>query len=602
MRPVHGAAALAVASAGLTVAGLIAQVGLPAAWQPAVAVTADVPAGLTFPVVGAFLVLQRPRHVLAWLMCAGGLACAINVAARAFMLSTAAGGELLIAGILRTVGTFGWAAGGALLAVLLPLYAPDGRLPSPRWRPVAVLAVVVTVLEVVRSLLRPDPSPVGYPYPTVIPNPLAVDLPAFPLVHAAVFWVLQALILAALASLVLRLRGASPVLRRQIAWPLAAFAAYVALLLAGPAFWAPLVAATALIPVAIAFSVLRYRLFDFDALIGRALVGGGLLAAVGAAYLAVTGAASLFVSGYHHAAGLAAAAVTGAFFHPLHVRLRRLVDRAMYGAHGDPRRLAGRLAAEVRDSDPVNALAAIVGVTMDGLGATGVAVEVEGGRPVVVGDLGPSPQEVPLVRHGEPVGRLLVGPQGARRFSRDYTERLIAAAAPYLSDVAHAVRTSADLQRSRERILGAREEERRRLRRDLNDGLGRALEGMTMSLSVAASSLRTSPASADRLLGDLRESMDEVAQEVRELVYGLSPPQLEQLGLAQALRALAGPDGSVRGEPGVLPAAVELATYRIVQQALANAASPVSVSLLRLPAALEVRVDGIATTLPLSSV
>ncbi|MFI6326444.1 sensor histidine kinase [Nonomuraea sp. NPDC050556] len=594
VRGVAVAAVLAVVSVCLTVAGLVVQFGLPLAWRPEVPMAADVPAGLTFPVVGAFLVLQRPRHVLAWLMCWGGLACALNVAGKAGMLQAAASGQMELAGVLRNVGATGWAAGGALLAVLLPLFAPDGRLPSRRWLPVSVLAVVVTLVEVVRSLLRPDPSLDGYPYPVVIANPLAVDFPFSEALHQGVFWALQALIVSALVSMVLRLRGADPVVRRQIAWPLAAFSAYVVCLLAGPGWWAALVVATALIPVAIAFSVLRYRLFDFDELIGRALVAGGLLAAVGAAYLAVTGAASVFVAGYDHAAGLLAAVATGAFFHPLHVRLRRLVDRAMYGTHGDPRRLTARLADEVRDGDPVTALAAVTEVTRDGLGATGVAVEVLGGRRAVSGELGDAPRAVPLVWHGEPVGTLLVGPQGARRFSRDYTERLVAAAAPYLSDVAHAVRMSADLQRSRERILTAREEERRRLRRDLHDGLGQALAGMSMSLARAGDS----PGAADRLLGDLREGMNEVAQEVRELVYGLSPPTLEQLGLAGAVRALAGPGVVVetRGDLEGLPAVVETAAYRIAQEALTNAAkharaSWVRVSLRRTAAGLAVRVE-----------
>ncbi|MFD0888871.1 protein kinase, partial [Streptosporangium algeriense] len=95
-----------------------------------------------------------------------------------------------------------------------------------------------------------------------------------------------------------------------------------------------------------------------------------------------------------------------------------------------------------------------------------------------------------------------------------------------------AARLTADLRRSRERILTAREEERRRLRRDLHDGLGHALTDMAMSINMARISLRSAPASADRLLAELREGMDAVGQEIRELVYGLRPPTLDELGLA----------------------------------------------------------------------
>ncbi|MGW2218477.1 sensor histidine kinase, partial [Nonomuraea sp. NPDC001684] len=272
-------------------------------------------------------------------------------------------------------------------------------------------------------------------------------------------------------------------------------------------------------------------------------------------------------------------AVAGAFFQPLRHVLQRAVDRLLYGSVGDPAVLAERLTQAVRRGDPAKALTSVVSVLRDGLAVEGVAVEVADGEPRYVesGRVGAEPRQVPLVWHGERVGRLFVGPPGPRRFPAAHNERVLTTLTPYAADVAHAVRMAADLQRSRERILTAREEERRRLRRDLHDGLGQTLSAMAMTINMARMSLKKSPDAADELLRELHTGMGAVTDDIRELVYGLRPPALDDLGLARAVRELAGqssPDTEieveVEGSMTDLPAAVEVAVYRIVQEALTN--------------------------------
>ncbi|MBB5132786.1 signal transduction histidine kinase [Thermocatellispora tengchongensis] len=609
MRAVSGAvAALAVT---LTVTGTILQFRVPAEWAPWPPVAPDHGAGLTFPVVGAFLLAHRPRLRMGWLMCGGGLACAVNVMATGLLVHHASAGDLETAGYMRLAAALGWQLGGATLAVLLPLLSPDDRLPSRRWRVVVVVGVLATLAEGTRILVRPTPPAASYMWPQVIPNPLAIEslAPYNATIMTVTTVAINVCVVLALLSLGLRLRRADPLGRRQIGWPLATFAIYVVFLILGEDFWLPATIWTGLIPVAIAFAVLRYRLYGIDTVISRAVVATGLIFAIGAVYFGVGALGGLLVSGYDELAGLAAALAAGAFFQPLRVRLRRLADVMLYGKHGEPRELARRLAREVRETEPTNALAAVTAVVRDGLGVTGVAVEVgRAGIRVELGRAGPDPREVPLIWHGEPVGRMLLGPPGPRRFAAAYNDRLIAAATPYVSDVAHAVLMAADLQRSRERILSAREEERRRLRRDLHDGLGQALTNMSMSLNMARLTLRKAPSSADRLLLDLRTGMDSVSQEIRELVYGLRPPSLDDLGLAGAIRALADEPGppvsvEVEGEMTELPAAVEVAAYRIAQEALTNVrkhsgASRATVSLTRTPHALVVRVRDDGKGLP----
>ncbi|MGW2220783.1 sensor histidine kinase, partial [Nonomuraea sp. NPDC001684] len=230
-----------------------------------------------------------------------------------------------------------------------------------------------------------------------------------------------------------------------------------------------------------------------------------------------------------------------------------------------------------RVTDPVHGLLATLDVLREGLSVTGVAVEADGAV-TTSGVVGAAARTVPLVWHGEPVGLLLIGPTDRRRFPAAHDERVIATITPYIADAAHAVRLTAALQRSRERILTAREEERRRLRRDLHDGLGQSLTGMAMSINAARLTVHSAPEQADRLLAGLRAGMDAVTGDIRQLVYGLRPPALDELGLAGAIEELAGTPIETSGELTGLPAAVEVAAYRIVQEALTNARKHASAS------------------------
>ncbi|MEV0150257.1 MULTISPECIES: sensor histidine kinase [unclassified Nonomuraea] len=624
-----GAAVAAALGPVLEITALLIFAGLPSAWLPSLTATPQSAAALTFPVVGAFLIHHRPRLNMAWLMCAGGLAAGISDFCMALMFRLAAEGELATAGYLRFVGSVGWAVCGVTLTTLLPLYSPDGRLPSPRWRPVVALGAAALSAELLRSVFRPDPPPATYPFPAVIPNPIQIPaLAPYNDTISTIAWtgIYVAMALSAL-SLVVRLRRADPVGRRQIGWPLLAYIGYIVFLVLGafvPGLTWLSITWAALIPVALAFSVTRYRLYGIDTVISRTFVAAGLLAVVSAVYFGVGALAGLVVSGYDEIAGLVAALFAGAFFQPLRRALQRAVDRLLYGKVGDPRLLAERLTHEVRRADPAEALNSVVGVLRDGLAVEGAAVEVADGEPRYVesGRVGDEPREVPLVWHGELVGRLLVGPPGPRRFPAAHDERVLATLTPYAADVAHAVRMAADLQRSRERILTTREEERRRLRRDLHDGLGQTLSGMAMTINIARSRLKNSPDSADELLQALRSGMDAVAGDIRELVYGLRPPALDDLGLARAVRELAGQSSSetvievgtaieaetvieveADGDLGGLPAATEVAVYRIVQEALTNVrrhagARHARVVLRREPSALRVRVSDDGRGLP----
>jgi signal transduction histidine kinase len=231
------------------------------------------------------------------------------------------------------------------------------------------------------------------------------------------------------------------------------------------------------------------------------------------------------------------------------------------------------------------------------------------------GDPGANALRLPLVYGGETVGRLVLGPRAGeenfgpteRQLLEDLSHQIGASAhAALMTD--EALRLSADLQRSRERLVEAREEERRRLRRDLHDGLGPQLSSQALTIDAVRKLMRRDPDAAEELLLDLKADAQDAITDIRRLVYGLRPPALDDLGLLGALRETA-EQYSVKGlsvsvqAPERLPplsAAVEVAAYRIAQEALTNVVRHAEASTCTLSLALgeagalclEVRDDG----------
>jgi signal transduction histidine kinase len=340
-------------------------------------------------------------------------------------------------------------------------------------------------------------------------------------------------------------------------------------------------------------AILRYRLWDIDLVINRTLVYGALTASVVGLYVLVVGGlgALLQVPG-NLIISLIATGLAAVLFQPLRERLQRGVNRLMYGERDDPYAVLSRLGSRLESTlAPDAVLPAVAKTVKEALKLPYVAIQLrrEDGfeTAAAAGDPEDRPlDDVPLVYRGETVGRLILGPRAGeegfaaadRRLLEDLTHQIgVAAHAVQLTD--EALRLSADLQRSRERLVAAREEERRRLRRDLHDGLGPQLAGLTMTAEAARDLVSTHPERAKELLGDLMERAQAAVSDVRHLVYALRPPALDALGLLGALRAHADhhDNGGLRVSVEApeqlppLPAAVEVAAYRIVLEAITNA-------------------------------
>jgi len=195
----------------------------------------------------------------------------------------------------------------------------------------------------------------------------------------------------------------------------------------------------------------------------------------------------------------------------------------------------------------------------------------------VVGALDGPPVRLPLVHRGEPVGELVLGRRGRTESFSAADGRLLEDLARQAAATLYALRLNIDLQHSRERLVMAREEERRRLRRDLHDGLGPTLAALGLKLETARNRLGED-SEVDPLLAELAERAQSAVADVRRLVYGLRPPALDELGLVGALRQLVTSaelplSATVEtpvAPPAPLSAAVEVAAYRIAQEAFTN--------------------------------
>ena len=366
------------------------------------------------------------------------------------------------------------------------------------------------------------------------------------------------------------------------------------------------------IPLAIGVAIFRHHLWDIDLIINRTLVYSTLSASVIGVYvLVVSYFSALLRTGNNPAISLLATAIVAVLFQPLHNLLQRGVNRLMYGERDDPYAVLARLGSRLEATlVPEKVLPTIVDTVAQALKLPYVAIALipeqqqligtatrTAGERVVLGEQEgeivassgtPAPDllRVPLVYQAETVGYLLLAARAGDTFGKA-DSRLLADLARQAGVAVYAVRLTThlqhlteSLQQARERLVTTREEERRRLRRDLHDGLGPALASLTFKVDAARNLLKTDSARSETLLAGVRQQAQDAITDIRRLVHNLRPPALDEFGLLSALREQAAHyqhqglevvfDAPQPLPP--LPAAVEVAVYRIAQEALTNVA------------------------------
>ena len=289
--------------------------------------------------------------------------------------------------------------------------------------------------------------------------------------------------------------------------------------------------------LAIGIAIFRHRLYDIDRLINRTVVYGLLTAGGVGVYIAVVKLAEwLLGEGVGLGGSLVATAVIAVSFAPARDRLQRWVDRRLYGERHDPVRAMARVGERLRDAPGGDVLAEVLQAVCETLRLPSATLRVEDRVEVAAyGRPGAASESIPLEHEGHQVGALLVSPRTGEQTLGAADRRVLEVLAAPVAVALHAVLLSQELQRSRERLVAAREEERRRLRRDLHDGLGPILTAVTLKADAARSVLAAAPDQADRLLAELRGDAKQAIGDLRRVIYDLRPASLDELGLLGAL-------------------------------------------------------------------
>jgi signal transduction histidine kinase len=369
------------------------------------------------------------------------------------------------------------------------------------------------------------------------------------------------------------------------------------------------VGALFLIPLSIGIAILRYRLWDIDVIIIRTLVYGALTASVIGIYALTIGYLSLLFQGRGSPIiALLATGVVAVLFQPLREWLQRAVNRLVYGERDDPYMVISRLGQRLEATlAPDAALTTIVETVKEALKLPYVAVRLKHDDDFRIAAAAGTAQDdlvrLPLIYADETIGELVVAPRTLGEAFTPADRRLLDDLARQAGVAIHAVRLTADLARSRLRIVTEREEARRRLGSDLHDGLGHRLASLLRKAEIAANLVDRDPAKAKAQLDGIRQQTKAAIDVVRGLAHTLHPPELEVLGLVGALRERA--EGyTMAGENGLrisiaasdllpaLPAAVEVAAYYIAQEALTNVQRHAGAQCCYLRLALVARTSG----------
>jgi signal transduction histidine kinase len=254
-----------------------------------------------------------------------------------------------------------------------------------------------------------------------------------------------------------------------------------------------------LVPLAIAIAILRYRLWDIDLIINRTLVYGTLTVSIVGIYAAfVVSLGTLLNAEGNSVLSLLAASLMAVLFQPIREHLQRLVNRLMYGERDEPYRVISRLGQRLEATLTPDAVLSVIVETVAQalkLPYAAITLQQEQAHSIAISygiAMGPL-FHLPLLYQSEQVGELLLAPRSRGESFTPADHRLFADLARQVGVAAHAVQLTTDLQQSRERLVTAREEERRRLRRDLHDGLGPALASMTLKLDAARNLLTRDP-------------------------------------------------------------------------------------------------------------
>ncbi len=526
----------------------------------------DVVIGTCFPTVGVLAVRSKPKLSIAWLLLVGGLFSQINVFSTAYGFYTLIvhPGALPLGPFVGWLSEWSWVPSVASLAVVLPLLYPTGSVASARWTPVLRATIVLTVLATLLISVLPF-SITDERYRAT--NPFEVSLPTdvLTVVGAGLLGGLLVLAGLAVASLVSRMRSADGVERQQIKWFACGTAILVLTLVVSnvtPALDTISMLGVIAVCIALGVSILRYRLYEIDAVINKTLVFGALAGFISAVYIAVVvGVGELIGSSGRPnlALSIAATAIVALAFQPVRGRVQRFANRLVYGERATPYEIMSdfghKMAAVLSVDEVLPRMVQAAARGVDAARARALLLLPDGAPRSAMWPPG-EPEDarwdlVLEVQHeGEHIGELAVAKKpGDPLTAADHNlltdlaaqaalalrnARLAAELRSHLDQIS---RRAGELAESRERIVTAADESRRRLEHDINEGPARRLTALETELARAETSVIEAPVTAAALLDEVAGTASRALDELRELARGVYPALLADRGVAAALEA-----------------------------------------------------------------
>jgi len=580
-----------------------------------------------FPVVGYLMATRRPDNSLSWIMLGIGAAMGLGSLADGYS-GYAVGGSL--GG--RTLGLVAvalnapmWIPVVVLPVTFLLLLFPDGHLPSPRWRWFARVLGASLVIAYLAIALAPGRFGDEIPEFATYRNPLGVEAlrPVLSVATASLVMIPIGVV-GSLVALIRRFRSSSGIERLQLRWLVSAAAVvailYTVALLIGfagtwntsdqPAWMNVLqnvaIISFGLIPIAIGVSVLRYHLFDIDVVINRAVLFGSLAVFIAAVYVAiVVGVGALVGSHTDAILSAAAAAIVALAFQPARRRAQRLADRLVYGERAEPYEVLSEFSERLGNTYATDdLLPRMARALAGGTGALRADVWVRIGDELVPegtwpadaatlpavgvteddpGDVSSNEMREPIRHQGALLGALSIVKRPGDQVTpteAKLVRDLAAQAGLVMRNVAlteQLMEHVEQLRASRRRLVGAQDEERRKLERNLHDGAQQQLVALSVKLRLAEDLAVRDPERTKAMLADLQAETGQAIDDLRDLARGIYPPLLADKGLVAALEAQARKASisvTVRAEGDIAryPQQVEAAVYFCTLEALNNVA------------------------------
>jgi two-component system, NarL family, sensor kinase len=554
-------------SLGLSFGTLLLSYGVTNAWL-----------GGTFAPFGALVAYRRPDLPTGWLFLAFGL----FYAASALGISVMTGHFVTQTPVSRWIAFTAnvlWTPAVAFCFPLILLLFPNGRLASPRWRWLVATSMVIGAIWVVTWALQAPDGPV------VLHGSAVHEVSRLETISN---YGLLIVFISCLIPLVMRWRNATGRLHAQLAWLVIGSTTAVVLFLPTgwgvTSYWATgLLIGVPLFPVACTVAILRHQLFDLDMALNRTLVYATLSAGIFGLYLLIVELARVLVgTGAELGGSVVAAALVAVIFVPSRALIQRAVSGLMYGSRADPARTMSTLSASL-EGPADDELSAAVGAIAQSLRLSNLVVVVDG-REIGTAQGEATPTRIALRFRDQDVGELLAWPRrGQAHLDPEDIEALRFVAGP-LATAVHSVQLTDQLQRSRQQIMETRTAERKRLHRDLHDGLGPALTAVALKADAAGNVVDGDPSRAKLLIDQIASEAREAIGDVRRIAHGLRPPTLDQYGLLESVsyeahRFTSRLDGhplivNVDLPPSLPPLSdgTAAAAYRIVTEALTNVA------------------------------